>query len=109
ETFFRQPHNLEVLEKLLTAGIQWPEIKPQPAQHAPLRGKTFVLTGSLEILSREQAKEKLEALGAKVSNSVSAKTNYVVAGADPGSKLDKAQQLGIGILDEADLLKLLNS
>ncbi len=109
ETFFRQPHNLEVIEKLLTASIRWPEIKTQPAQHAPLKGKTFVLTGSLETLSREQAKEKLEALGAKVSNSVSARTSYVVAGADPGSKLGKAQQLGIGILDEADLLKLINS
>jgi len=109
ETFFRQPHNLEVIEKLLMAGIQWPEIKTQPAQHAPLKGKTFVLTGSLETLSREEAREKLEALGAKVSNSVSAKTSYVVAGADPGSKLDKAQQLGIEILDETNLLKLLNS
>lgn len=109
ETFFRQPHNIEVIEKLLAAGICWPDIKIEPAQHAPLKGKIFVLTGSLEALSREEAREKLEALGAKVGSSVSAKTQCVVAGADPGSKLDKAQQLGIEILDETDLLRLLNS
>ncbi|MEO5702788.1 MAG: helix-hairpin-helix domain-containing protein, partial [Gammaproteobacteria bacterium] len=107
ETFFRQSHNLEVIDKLLIAGVQWPDIKVQPAQHAPLQGKTFVLTGALETLSREVAKDKLEALGAKVGSSVSARTHYVVAGADPGSKLDKAQQLGIEILDEAGLLELL--
>ncbi|MEO5574158.1 MAG: NAD-dependent DNA ligase LigA [Gammaproteobacteria bacterium] len=109
ETFFRQPHNIEVIEKLLAAGIRWADIKIEPAPHAPLKGKTFVLTGSLETLSREQAKEKLEALGAKVGSSVSAKTHCVVAGADPGSKLDKAQQLGIEIMDEAGLLALLKS
>jgi DNA ligase (NAD+) len=109
ETFFRQPHNIEVIDRLVMAGIQWPDIKIEPAQHAPLQGKTFVLTGSLETLSREAAKEKLEALGAKVGSSVSAKTHYVVAGADPGAKLDKAQQLGIEILDEAGLLELLKS
>ncbi len=106
ETFFRQPHNLEVIDKLLAASIQWPDIKVEPVQSMPLRGKIFVLTGGLETLSREEAKEKLETLGAKVGSSVSAKTTYVVAGADPGSKLAKAEQLGVEILDEAGLLKM---
>ncbi|HLA75114.1 MAG TPA: NAD-dependent DNA ligase LigA, partial [Gammaproteobacteria bacterium] len=100
ETFFRQPHNVEVVERLLTAGVQWPDIPITVTEKRPLQDKTFVLTGSLESLSREQAKKRLEALGAKVSGSVSAKTDYVVAGADPGSKLDKAQQLGVAIMDE---------
>jgi DNA ligase (NAD+) len=103
--FFQEKHNQEIIKKLLQAGIHWPAVKE--SKHVPLAGKTFVLTGSLVSLTREEAKEKLEQLGAKVAGSVSAKTSYVVAGADPGSKLVKAQELGVTILDEEQLKKLL--
>ena len=106
-TFFRQQHNLDVIQRLLDAGINWPEEKPVYADSA-LAGKTIVLTGTLENLSRSEAKEKLLALGAKVAGSVSAKTDYVVAGRDAGSKLNKAQSLGIEVVDEATLIKWIN-
>ncbi len=105
--FFRQRHNREVIQRLRAAGVTWPDVKREPAAHRPLAGKTFVLTGTLERMTRDEAKEKLQALGAKVSGSVSSKTSYVVAGADPGSKLDQARELGVEVLDEAALLKLL--
>ena len=79
----------------------------QPSDALPLSGKTFVLTGTLPTLGRDQAKDMLEAAGAKVSGSVSKKTSYVVAGTEAGSKLDKAQELGIPVLDEAGMLALL--
>lgn len=101
-TFFQQPHNLEVIDRLLAQGIDWPEEKPAFAD-SPLNGKTIVLTGTLENLSRSEAKEKLLALGAKVAGSVSAKTDYLVAGRDAGSKLSKAESLGIAVVDEAQL------
>ncbi len=107
EAFFRQRDNREVIAKLHAAGINWPAIKMEHGRK-PLQGKTFVLTGTLEGMSREEVKQKLQGLGAKVSGSVSAKTDYVVAGADPGSKLDKANELGIAVLDEQGLLKLIN-
>lgn len=106
--FLAEAHNREVIEQLRACGVQWPEQEAQPRNALPLAGQTFVLTGTLPNLSREQAKEKLEALGAKVSGSVSKKTHYVVAGAEAGSKLDKAQELGITILGEAQLLSLLD-
>ncbi|MDO9371781.1 MAG: NAD-dependent DNA ligase LigA [Gammaproteobacteria bacterium] len=108
--FFHQRHNREVIERLLdprVGGITWPAVKI--AQRLPLAGKTFVLTGTLETLAREEAKEKLQTLGAKVSGSVSSKTNYLVAGADPGSKVEKARELGVEILDETALLKMLRA
>lgn len=105
--FFRQRHNREVIQRLRAAGVTWPSVKRAPAACLPLAGKTFVLTGTLERMTRDEAKEKLQALGAKVSGSVSSKTSYVVAGADPGSKLDKARELNVEVLDEAALLKLL--
>lgn len=106
--FFAEPHNRGVIEQLRAAGVHWQEGEGavQIPVHA-ISGKIFVLTGALPNLSREDAKEKIEALGGKVSGSVSKKTDYVVAGADPGSKHDKAVELGISILDEAGLLQLL--
>ncbi|MBV8802855.1 MAG: NAD-dependent DNA ligase LigA [Gammaproteobacteria bacterium] len=107
-TFFEEQHNRDVINKLLQAGIYWEKIKAA-TDKLPLTGKTFVLTGTLTALSREEAKEKLENLGAKVSGSVSGKTHFVVAGADAGSKLIKAQQLGIKVIDEATFLDYLKN
>ncbi|MEN9396514.1 MAG: NAD-dependent ligase LigA, partial [Pseudomonadota bacterium] len=106
-TFFQQAHNREVVEQLRACGLRWEEGEPSPAAQLPLVGKTFVLTGTLPTLSREQAKEMLEAAGAKVAGSVSKKTDYVVAGAEAGSKLDKARELGVAVIDEAGLQALL--
>lgn len=103
--FFQQPHNIEVINKLIKSGVIWEKL--QAPKHQPLAGKTFVLTGSLVNYSRDTAREALEKLGATVVGSVSKKTDYVVAGAEAGSKLEKAQQLGINILDEAQFIKLL--
>jgi DNA ligase (NAD+) len=107
-TFFDQPHNREVVEQLRACGVHWTEGGPSAAAQLPLAGRTFVLTGTLPTLSREEAKALLEAAGAKVAGSVSTKTDYVVAGAEAGSKLEKARALGLPILDEAGLLALLN-
>ena len=107
--FFAEPHNLTVIEMLRSSGVSWPEGAPAaPVASNPVSGKTFVLTGTLPSLGRDQAKEKIEAQGGKVSGSVSKKTDYVVAGSDPGSKYIKAQTLGVKILDEAGLLALLS-
>ena len=108
-TFFAQPHNREVVEQLRACGVNWPEGEPEVRAVLPLAGKTVVLTGTLPTLSRDEAKELLEAAGAKVAGSVSKKTDYVVAGAEAGSKLDKATSLGLAILDEAGLLDLLRT
>ncbi|PUE33039.1 DNA ligase (NAD(+)) LigA [Limnohabitans sp. Jir61] len=105
-TFFDQPHNREVVEQLRACGVTWTEGEPTAGASLPLAGQTFVLTGTLPTLSRDQAKDMLEALGAKVAGSVSKKTHCVVAGEEAGSKLDKAQELGIKVLDEAGLLAL---
>ena len=108
-TFFDQPHNREVVEQLRAAGISWPEGEGaiDSAAPQPLAGITFVLTGTLPTLSRDDAKALIEAAGGKVAGSVSKKTHHVVAGAEAGSKLDKARELGLSILDEAGLLVLL--
>ncbi|MFD0667466.1 NAD-dependent DNA ligase LigA [Ramlibacter sp. MAHUQ-53] len=108
-TFFAQPHNREVVEQLRACGVHWPEGEPAPQAQLPLAGKTVVLTGTLPTLSRDEAKELLEAAGAKVAGSVSKKTHCVVAGAEAGSKLDKARELGIPVLDEDGLRDLLNN
>ena len=102
--FFAQSHNREVIDGLIEAGVHWPDPQSQTAPGAddlPLAGKTFVLTGSLEAFTRDEAKARIEQLGGKVTSSVSGKTDYVVAGADPGSKRDKAEALGVTLLDEA--------
>lgn len=105
--FFQAPHNIEVLEKLKAAGVHWP--LPAARAHQPLTGESWVLTGTLAQFSREQAGMMLQSLGARVSGSVSAKTKAVVAGEKAGSKLDKAQSLGIRILSEAEFIDLMES
>jgi DNA ligase (NAD+) len=109
-TFFDQPHNREVVEQLRAAGVQWEEHEGAAADAAPkpLAGKTFVLTGTLPTLTRDDARAKIEAAGGKVAGSVSKNTDYVVAGAEAGSKLAKAEALGVAIVDEAGLAALLN-
>jgi DNA ligase (NAD+) len=102
--YFHNPRNQEMMERLLAAGVQ-PKA-PEPAADAPLAGKTFVFTGGLSRLSREEAKAMVTARGGKVSSSVSAKTDYVVAGTEPGSKFAKAQELGVRILDEPAFMDL---
>ncbi|ADU99987.1 NAD-dependent DNA ligase LigA [Alicycliphilus denitrificans] len=106
-TFFAQPHNREVVGQLRECGVAWEEGEPTAGATLPLAGKTIVLTGTLPTLSRDEAKDMLEAAGAKVAGSVSKKTHYVVAGAEAGSKLEKAQALGIPVLDEDGLRALL--
>jgi DNA ligase (NAD+) len=103
--FFAEEHNRAIVEQLRTAGLQFTAKRRE--RTAELAGLTFVLTGTLPTLTREHAKERIEGAGGKVSGSVSKKTSYVVAGEDAGSKLDKAQQLGVPVVDEAGLLELL--
>lgn len=106
--FFDQPHHREVVEQLIAAGVHWPAIEGTASDaHRPLLGKTLVITGTLPTLSRDEAKELIEAAGGKASGSVSKKTDWLVAGEEAGSKLDKARELGIDILDEAGLRDLL--
>ena len=108
--FFAEPHNREGVEALRAVGVRWPEQAPQakPNTSAPLAGRTFVLTGTLPTLVRDDAKAMIEAAGGKVAGSVSKKTDYVVAGADAGSKLARASELGVAILDEEAFMQLLD-
>jgi DNA ligase (NAD+) len=105
--FFRQAYNRQVIQRLWEAGVRWEEQPSEIPVSPPLAGKTFVLTGTLTSMTREQAKARLQALGGKVSNSVSARTDYVVVGTNPGSKLEKAKGLGLTLLDEARFQGLL--
>lgn len=104
--FFREPRNRELVKKLRDAGLQF-EYQIKKKTRGPLAGLTFVITGSLPNLSREDAKALIETAGGKVSSAVSRKTSFVVAGADPGSKLDKARELGVRIVDEGGLLDMI--
>jgi DNA ligase (NAD+) len=106
-SFFHEPHNRKVVNNLLAAGVRWKAAKTS-VRRTTLAGKTFVLTGTLPHLAREEAAERIQAAGGKVTGSVSKKTDYVVVGADPGSKYDKARELDISVLDEEGLLKLLS-
>ena len=106
ETFFQQEHNREVIQRLLEVGVNWPQ-EEQGSTSSVVSGKTIVLTGTLDKMSRSEAKEKLLALGAKVAGSVSKKTDYVVAGAEAGSKLTKAESLGVPVVDEDTLIEWL--
>ncbi len=106
--FFRERHNREVIEQLRAAGVRWKEGAPaRPATSGPFAGKIVVLTGTLAAMTRDQAKERIEAAGGKITGSVSKKTDYVVAGTEAGSKLDKANELGVKVLDEEQFLKLI--
>ncbi len=105
--FMHEPHNLSVIDALITSGIYWPESDGKAMQTGVLTGKTFVLTGTLPTLSRDDAKALIEAAGGKVSGSVSKKTDFVVAGSDAGSKLEKANELGVTVIDETTLQALL--
>ncbi len=108
-TFFEQAHNREVVEQLRACGVTWEEGEPAAVTAKPLSGKTFVITGTLPSLSRDEAKDLIEAAGGKVAGSVSKKTDHVVAGSEAGSKLVKAQELGVAVIDQAALLALLAS
>lgn len=107
-TFFDQSHNREVVEQLRACGVNWEEGAPLHMTPKPFAGKTFVITGTLPTLSRDEANDLIEAAGGKVAGSVSKKTTFVVAGADAGSKLEKAQSLGVAVIDEAGLKGLLD-
>ncbi len=108
-TFFEQPHNREVVEQLRACGVTWEEGEPSTAPLQPLAGKTFVITGTLPGLARDDARDRIEAAGGKVSGSVSKNTDFVVAGADAGAKLAKAQVLGVAVIDENLLLSMINT
>ena len=98
--FFAQPHNRKVIEQLRAHGVHWPAEQDRTDGPKPLLGKTFVLTGTLSSMTRDEAKARIEALGGRVTGSVSRKTDYVVCGTDPGSKFEKAKALDIPLLDE---------
>ena len=109
--FFAEPHNQTIIDQLRKAGVTWSEQEPVTAdpEDAPLAGNTYVITGTLSSMGRDQAKEHLQSLGGKVTGSVSAKTSCLVAGEKAGSKLTKAQNLGVAVLDEESFLELLKS
>ena len=107
-TFFDQPHNREVVQQLRDSGIHWPEGAPAEVVPRPLAGKTFVITGTLPTMGRDEARGLIEAAGGKVAGSVSKKTSYVVAGNEAGSKLERARELGVAVIDEASLRDMLD-
>jgi len=107
--FFDEPHNLEVIKRLRDAGVRWEETDAVTHATGPLLGRTLVITGTLPTLSREDAKERIERAGGTVAGSVSRKTDFVVAGTDPGSKLTRAAALGVTVLNEAQLIQLLGT
>jgi DNA ligase (NAD+) len=108
-TFFDQSHNREVVEHLRACGIHWSALDAASDAPKPLAGLTFVITGTLPTLGRDAAKDLIEAAGAKVSGAVSKKTSFVLAGSEAGSKLDKARELGVAVIDEAALRQMLET
>jgi DNA ligase (NAD+) len=106
--FFAEPHNREVIAQLRAAGVHWSEAPPRRAASGALAGQTFVLTGTLPTLSRDDATALIEAHGGKISGSVSKKTAYVVAGEEAGTKLARAHELGVNVIDEAALRALVD-
>lgn len=108
--FFRRPENVRIVEALVAHGVKWPEAEASPvASTGPLRGKTLVLTGTLEGMTRDEARERIAGAGGRVTASLSKKTDYLVAGANPGSKLAKARDLGIEVLEQSQFLALVDS
>jgi DNA ligase (NAD+) len=107
--YFKDTQNIQEIEALRALGVNWPKLEPQAKADGKFSGMTFVLTGTLHAMSRDEAKAKLQNLGAKVAGSVSKKTHVVVAGLEAGSKLDKAQELGIEVWDEQRLLQELQA
>jgi DNA ligase (NAD+) len=107
--FFADRRNAAEIERLREFGVHWRKTKPKPRGKGALAGKTFVLTGTLAGMTRAEAKARIQALGGKLTSSISKKTDYVVAGSDPGSKLGKARELRVQVLDEPALEKLLGS
>jgi DNA ligase (NAD+) len=107
-TFFRQSHNRAIIDRLLQAGIHWPAIEPTRNQQS-LSGQTFVITGTLASLTREEAKQRIKALGGKVTTQVSGSTTHLIVGESPGSKLREAQNLDIPILSEQQFIDILQS
>ena len=105
--FFRQRHNLDVIQTLLNYGVKWPEVVAVSHQSSILAGKVVVVTGSLQEMTRDQAKDKLRVMGAKVTNSVSKKTDFLLVGESAGSKLTKAKSLGVKVINELEFIKLL--
>jgi len=105
--FFKESHNTDVIDALLQAGVHWPEIEAKDEGNLPLEGKTCVITGTLSEMGRAEAKDKLQSLGAKVAGSISKNTDFLVAGEKAGSKLTKAQDLGVDVWDEAALIAFL--
>jgi DNA ligase (NAD+) len=105
--FFQDKHNTKLIERLAEAGVPMKELRAKSTAKSPLSEKTFVLTGSLSTLTRDEAREKIEAAGGKVSSSVSKNTDYVIAGEEAGSKLDKAKKLGIRLLNEREFLSMI--
>jgi DNA ligase (NAD+) len=105
--FFIEEHNRQVIVELRAAGVTWPEVERTAKSPGRLSGLTFVLTGTLPTLSRDSAKELIERYGGKVAGSVSKKTSHVVAGEEAGSKLDRARELGVAVIDEAQLLAMI--
>ena len=106
--FFAEPHNREVISGLLNSGVHYEMAAPRPVANGAAAGRIFVLTGTLPVLTRDDAKARIEAAGGRVTGSVSKKTDFVVAGSEAGSKLEKALELGIIVLDEQSLLALLD-
>ena len=105
--FFRAEHNVEVIERLIKAGISLEKVSQEPIGNQPLKGQSWVITGTLTSMGRDEAKAKLQALGAKVSGSVSAKTTALLAGEKAGSKLANAEKLGVKVVTEDEFLKIL--
>jgi DNA ligase (NAD+) len=108
--FFAERHNVEVIHALRRAGVTWPEGKPRAQRPAgPFAGKTLVLTGTLPTLTRDEARALIEGAGGKVSGSVSKKTDYLLAGAEAGSKLERARELGVRIIEEDEFRRMLGT